>query len=114
MTKDQFISAIKSQRDTGFLTAILEAAIDTLPKGYADNFLYEMYASRIYEGQVYTLTHKDTGKRFIFAGVQDVHTFFREINPKYCKENLFRVRNKEGRTIYDYYITYVERKETSN
>jgi hypothetical protein len=117
MTKDQFIAAVKSQTDSGFLTAIVDAAINTLPKAYANNLIYELYATRVFQGHMYTVTHSGTGKKFYFAGESDVHDFFRDINPKYSRDNLFRVRNKEGRTLYGYEITYVDtsnKKETNN
>lgn len=109
------MSVIKTETDKSVLTDIVIAALDAMPKPYASNLLYELYATRVYEGDVYTVTREGGVKPFYFAGTNDVHNFFKNINAKYSKDNLFRVRNMEGRTLYGYTVSYTSKgKETIN
>lgn len=114
MTKEQFIQTIQVQTDKAFLLDIIKTALDTLPEAYAHNIIYELYATRVYDGPLYTVKHKETGQTFTFAGIADTHEFFKSINPRYSKENLFRVRNNKNRTLYGYYVIYTDKKKETD
>ena len=113
MTKNELLNTVRAQTDRTFLCDIVRTGLSSLPSAYVETLVYELYTQHVYDGIVYTLTNKKNPEdSIIFAGPTDVHDFFTKMNPKYTNDQLFRARNKEGRSVYGYTITTKE-KETA-
>lgn len=102
MTKEQFLSVVKSQNDAGFLKDIIKICMAQLPGVTQSSIAYEMYCIYAYEGELITLVHEKTGQEISFAGRNDAFDYLHNLRPVLTKNAFIHAVN--GNTLMGYKI----------